>query len=498
VPLSRNAVNLLSQRYCRNGEEPLDVYKRVSVVLSDGDKKLEDDLFYLMSHSYFLPNSPVLFNAGYSNMFHACCTLGIDDNIGSISDFMRNMMIMFKHGAGVGVNYSALRQKDAPLSSGGSSSGIVSLLEYVDKGVDYVKQGGYRRGAAMSILWYWHPEILDFVQKKLKGGLTNMNLSVMVDDQFMEGVINGSPLVYLEPHTGKRIDSKISCSDLLDIISFCAWSCGCPGILFYDRINQDNPYFPEIILQETNPCSESPIPKNSLCTLGSINLSKFVREGKFNYERFEEVIGIAGKTLLNINKLGYYPFSFMEETMKRFNPIGIGVMGFADALIKLGIRYDSEESIGFIRTLGEVYKRKSDFVAPTSFYKRIIAPTGSLSILADCSSGIEPIFSQVFDRHLTVGVIEETRELYKSEYLRVSHEISPDWHLRIQAEWQKWVDGGISKTINMPGYATPKDVKDIYIKAWKAGIKGTTVYRNDSKLDQPLQKKGCSDDTCYL
>lgn len=497
--LSSNAIQLMQKRYCRQGETPENVFNRVAKCLGGDDTNLTDDLYNLISKGIFLPNSPALFNAGYSNMLHACCALGIEDNMESIAKFGYNMQMMFKYGAGVGANYSYLREKDAPLSSGGSSSGVLSLLEVIDKQVDYVKQGGYRRGAAMSILWYWHPEALTFIQSKLKGGLTNMNLSIMVDDKFMQAVENCTEFDIVSPSQG--VIGKMNAADMFDIISFCAWSCGCPGLLFFDRINKDNKFYPELVIDTTNPCSESPIPKDSLCTLGSINLSKFVRNGEFNFERFESVCRTGTQALLNMNKVGWYPFAFMKEAMDKYNPVGLGIMGFADALIKMEVMYDSPGALEFINRLGEVYKAVTDSVATDSFYKRIIAPTGSLSILADCSSGIEPVFADVFERNLTVGKIEETRDIYKSKYCRVSHDISPEWHLKIQAAWQKQVDGGISKTINMPHDATFRDVRDAYMTAWKNNVKGVTCYRNDSKENQVLRKisrPNCSDENCML
>jgi ribonucleoside-diphosphate reductase alpha chain len=496
--ISKNAIQLLKTRYCREGENPEDVYKRTAKALSGGDSAFEDILYNLMLHKYFLPNSPALFNSGFANMMHACCALGIEDNMESIANFQYTLMMMFKYGAGVGVNYSKLRSKDSSLSGGGTSSGILSLMKVTEANTEYVKQGGYRRGANMSLLWYHHPEIIDFVQSKLKGHFPNMNLSVMVDNYFMDRVSTDEYFEMKDPHTLK-VTNKLKYKDFFDILTACAWSCGCPGLVFFDRINQDNKFYPEVIIDTTNPCAESPIPVNSLCCLGSINLSKLVKGNEFNFDKFREVLSNATKALLNMNRIGWYPFDYMKEAMDKFKPIGTGIMGFADALIKLGIYYDSQDCLDFIDTIGKVYKEVTDSVAEDSFYRRIVAPTGSLSILADCSSGVEPIFSEVFERHLTVGKIEETREIYKSQYVRAAHEITPEWHVNIQAQWQKWVDGGISKTINLPYSASIDDVKHAYIQAYKLGCKGITVYRDMSKNEQVLYAKhGCEGETCYL
>jgi ribonucleoside-diphosphate reductase alpha chain len=492
--LSKNAIELLTKRYCRDGENPYTTLARVANNIYYDE---EDELKRDMENGLFFPNSPAIFNAGYSNMMHACCALGIEDNMKSIADFMYNMTMMFKYGAGVGANYSRLRSSGEQLSSGGSSSGVISLMNVIDSLTNYVKQGGYRRGANMSILNFDHPEIINFCNSKLKGGFENMNLSVMVTDDFMNKIDTEDSFRLIDPSSGKDY-GKMKYRDLFDIIAFCAWSCGCPGLLFFDRINKDNPYYPDVIIDTCNPCAESPIPTNSLCCLGSINLSNFVNDKIFDYGMFEEKIKLYTKVLLNMNKIGWYPFDFMKEAMDKFKPIGLGVMGFADALIKMEIYYDSQASLDFIDSVGEIYKNVTDDIAKDSFYKRIIAPTGSLSILADCSSGIEPVFSEIFERNLTVGKIEETRDIYKSRYTRVSHNIEPEWHLKVQAKWQEWVDGGISKTINLPSSASIRDVKNIYRKAWKLGTKGITVYRNMSKDHQVLYAKGCEGETCYL
>jgi ribonucleoside-diphosphate reductase alpha chain len=496
--ISKNAELLLKNRYCHKDESPDHVLVRTANTIGF-DKISRQTIYEDMFNGFFFPNSPAIYNAGFSNMMHACCALGIEDNMKSIADFMYTMTMMFKHGAGVGANYSKLRSKDEKLSSGGSSSGVISLMKVVDSLTDYVKQGGYRRGANMSILDFNHPEIVDFCNTKLKGGLTNMNLSVMLTDDFMNKIDTEDSFQLVDPSSGNNY-GKMKYRDLFDIIAFCAWSCGCPGLLFFDRINRDvnHERYPDVVITTTNPCSESPIPTNSLCCLGSMNLSEFVNKGEFNYQLFEDKVGLYTKALLNMNKIGLYPFDFMKEAMDKWNPIGLGVMGFADALIKMEIYYDSQACLDFIDSVGKIYKDVSEYFAGDSFYQRIIAPTGSLSILADCSSGIEPVFSEIFERDLTVGKIEETRDIYKSKYTRVAHSIEPEWHLKVQAKWQEWVDGGISKTVNLHNGASIRDVKNIFRKAWKLGAKGVTIYRNLSKDKQVLYTKGCDGESCYL
>jgi ribonucleoside-diphosphate reductase alpha chain len=433
-----------------------------------------------MVNGIFLPNSPAIYNAGFTNMYHACCVMPIEDDMKSIAEFKYRTMMMFKYGAGVGTNFSFLREKDAPLSGGGKSSGIVSLMESINGDTEYVKQGGYRRGAFMSILDYDHPEIINFVTRKLRGGLENMNLSVMVDNKFME-----------------QVNKKNH--DLFDIISFCSWMVGCPGLLFFDRINQDNKLYPTQVINATNPCSESPLPDNTLCTLGSINLSELVNGNNFDMDRFIRIIRFVSNILVSLNQNGYYPFPEFQENMLKYNPIGLGIMGFADCLIKLGIYYDSKECLEFIDKIGEVLKRVTNESTSESFYHNILAPTGSLSILADCSSGIEPVFNDVFERNLVAGKFEETRKIYKSQYTRLAHDIEPEWHIKVLAQWQKWIDGGVSKTINMPYDTTVHNVKNAFKLAWKLGCKGITIYRDTSKENQPLRKVvKCEGEECSL
>jgi ribonucleoside-diphosphate reductase alpha chain len=258
--------------------------------------------------------------------------------------------------------------------------------------------------------------------------------------------------------------------------------------------------FPEVVLDTTNPCSEVALPHYGACCLGSINISKFVEKDNFNFDKFQRSVKMGARALLNMNTISFYPLPQIRKQMEDLNPIGLGIMGFADTLIMLGIRYDSKEALDFIKQLSVPYIQGTEDVAPDSFYKRIIAPTGSLSILADCSSGVEPVFAKAFERRLTLGVIEETRDIYKSEFCVTAHQISPDWHLEIQRAWQGVVDGGISKTINMPADASVEDIKQVYTKAWKFGLKGVTIFR-DNSIDGvlvPTERQKCGDEFCNL
>ena len=506
--LSKNAVYLLEKRYCRSGESPEGVFKRVAELLGQGDRKFEERLFEVMSMGIFLPNSPCLFNAGTpGGNLHACYTLAVEDSLDSIFTAVTNMARIFKDGGGVGINYSPLREKGASLSGGGTSSGPLSFMGNFDATVETVKQGGKRRGALIGILYYWHPDIFDFIKVKLIGKLQNFNLSILVDDAFMK-MVDTDKKISLKSPKGYKTES-VRASDIFEVASFTAWCNGDPGLLFYDRINQDNPFFPDIKIDTCNPCSEVALPHYSACCLGSINLSKFIWKNDFNFERFEETSKLGMRALTAMNKISHYPMPEIEEAMTKYNPVGLGVMGFADCLIKLGIKYDSKECLDFIDKLGEVYKKVTDEYSKDTFYfyKRIIAPTGSLSILADCSSGVEPIFDTTFEKRLTIGVIEETKELYKSEHARTAHQVSPEWHVKILAQWQKWVNGGVSKTINLPHDASVNDVRKVYKLAWELGCKGITVFRDGCRGEDGqawvrpntgTKSAKCSDEECVL
>jgi ribonucleoside-diphosphate reductase alpha chain len=505
--LSKNAIYLLNERYCLPGETPEGVFKRTAEAIAQGDKKFEDKIYNYMTNGVFLPNSPCLFNAPHGNL-HACYTLDIQDDITSIFKTVSNMAYIFKPGGGVGINFTPLREKNSPISNGGTSSGVLSFMEVFDKVVDTVKQGGKRRGALMGILNYDHPDIFDFIKVKLTGKLQNFNLSIMVKDEFMklatDTVSRNGEIGLISPKSG--IQGFVKARDIFDLICFASWCNGDPALLFFDRINQDNPFYPNVKIDVCNPCSEVALPPYSACCLGSINLSKFVIKGEFDFEWFFNTCQLAMRFLTTMNNISVYPLPEVKERMEEYNPVGVGIMGFADCLIKLSIKYDSDECLEFIKQLGSVYKEATEsYDDKFHFYRRIIAPTGSLSILADCSSGIEPIFDTTFTRSLTIGRIEEVRDLYKSEYVRTAHDVSPEWHVRILSEWQKWVDGGVSKTVNLPHDASIDDVKLVYTQAWLTGCKGITVYRDGSRNqvlesnNKPKYKTGkCSDETCTL
>ncbi|GAG16854.1 unnamed protein product, partial [marine sediment metagenome] len=248
--------------------------------------------------------------------------------------------------------------------------------------------------------------------------------------------------------------------------------------MFYDRINEDNSLFPKIKIKAVNPCGEVPLPDWTCCNLGAINLSKLVKkDGSFNHKKYQDMLALGIRTLKNINAIGWYPFPEMTKQMKLLDLCGLGFFGFADALIMMGIYYDSKEALKFIDEIAQSYVQITNTKAKGSFYKRSQQPTGSLSIIADCSAGIEPVFERKFTRHLTVGVIPEGKKIYESKYCKTAHEISPESHLAIQARFQQYIDAGISKTINLPSNISVDNVRNIYYSAWKKSCKGITVFR---------------------
>ena len=505
MTLSKNAIYLLQQRYCRNGETPEGVLKRVAETLADKDPKFEERLYEAMVNGVFLPNSPCLFNAGLpKGNLHACYILKVEDDLDSIFSAMHHMAMIFKSGGGVGINFSPLREKGASISQGGTSSGTLSFMGDFDQIVESVKQGGKRRGALIGILNHNHPDIFDFIKIKLTGKLQNFNLSILVTDEFMEQIETDKKISLKSPKG--NIIKTIKAKDIFELACFASWCNGDPALLFFDRINKDNPYYPEVIIDTCNPCSEVAMPHYAACCLGSLNVSKFVWKNDFNFDRFEDNCRMGMRALTTMNKISHYPLPQIVEAMAKYNPVGLGIMGFADCLIKLGIKYDSKECLEFIDKLGKSFKQVTDDYNKDQFYfyKRIIAPTGSLSLLADCSSGIEPVYDTTFERRLTVGVVEETRELYKSEHVRTAHQVDPEWHVKVLAKWQKWVNGGVSKTVNLTNDASVDDIKNIYKMAWKLGCKGVTVYRDGCRDEQVLYGKQrsfagkCSDETCTL
>ena len=352
-------------------------------------------------------------------------------------------------------------------------------------------------GNSMGVIEYDHPEILDFIISKARyTKLENFNLSVLVTDDFMKRVDNDDD-VHLKSRVDRRKTTRtVKARDIFWLAVTYAWANGCPGLLFFDRINKDNPLHPKQSIRATNPCGEVPLFPYESCCLGSMNLSNCITDNDIDFGKLDYLIEKGTYFLMGMNKATQYPDEISQcyEMQNRFFRLGLGVMGFGDMLMKMHVMYDSAETLKIIDKIGR-HMQKAAKYAPLSVATLSIAPTGSLSIVGDCSSGIEPIFAPDYERRVVAGTFKESRN---GEYLRTAHEITYDWHLKILARWQKWIDNGVSKTINLPYDASQTHVADAYKKAWKMGCKGVTIYRDGSKDHQVYYSRKCNGESCHL
>jgi len=566
IKLSDNALRVLERRYLtKDGEgrvieTPQELFRRVARHIASAeltynpkaDVSLYEEAFYqLMKSLEFLPNSPTLMNAGHElGQLSACFVLPIEDSMESIFDAVKYTALIHKSGGGTGFSFSRLRpERDRVGSTGGIASGPVSFMRVFDATTDVIKQGGMRRGANMAILNVEHPNILEFIEaKEDPEALTNFNLSVAVTDAFMKAVKKGTDYNLVNLRTGEVTD-KLSAKEVFKKIVDMAWRTGDPGVVFIDEINRHNPT-PELgKIESTNPCGEQPLLPFESCNLGSINLSKMVayKDGQpyIDYDKLSQTVKLAVRFLDNVIEVNQFPLPEIAKMTKTTRKIGLGVMGFADMLIRLGIPYDSEqglvmaeESAHFIseeadKASIELAQERGVFPAfQGSIYdmpdgprfrnasRTTIAPTGSLSIIANCSSGIEPLFALSYVRHILEGEefievnpyfeeaakkggfyspdlmkqlaegkrlkdIEEVPEEIKRLFV-TAHDISPEWHVKMQAAFQKFTDSAVSKTVNFPHEATPEDVANVYKMAYQEGLKGITIYRDRSRDSQVL------------
>lgn len=562
LKLGLNAIKVLQRRYLRKDETgrvvetPSQLFRRVAHAIALVDRKfgasnvdkIEQVFYDMMSNLEFLPNSPTLMNAGTSlGQLSACFVIPIADNLESIFDAVKATALIHQSGGGTGYSFSRLRPRgDIVKTSGGVASGPVSFMKIFDATTEEIKQGGRRRGANMGILSVYHPDIVEFITAKSKPGfLRNFNISVAVDDKFMRAVLNGNQKINLiNPRNGKTTKS-LPASEVFQLIVSKAWETGDPGMIFLDAINRDNPTPSVGIIEATNPCGEQPLLPYESCNLGSINLTKFVADKTIDWKKLRRTVRDAIHFLDNVIDANKYPLRKISEITHANRKIGLGVMGFAEMLIMLGLRYDSDKAVGIARRLMDFIQETSHEASEElakergSFpnfkksnwrkkgYKRMrnattttIAPTGAISIIAGCSSGIEPLFSISFVRDVMEGTrllevtplfekiarkkgffsaslmakISETGSVQNlgevpsgiKQIFRTALDISPDWHTRIQAEFQKHVDNAVSKTINLSQDASIEDVRRSYLLAWKLKCKGITVYRYGSKLQQVL------------
>jgi len=566
INLTENAIRVLERRYLKKKEEgevietSQELFRRVAKHIASAEllydteadvSSMEEAFYQLMANLEFLPNSPTLMNAGSElGQLSACFVIPVEDSMESIFNAVRYTALIHKSGGGTGFSFSRLRpEKDRVGSTGGIASGPVSFMKVFDTTTDVIKQGGMRRGANMAILNVDHPDILDFIAaKEDPEALTNFNLSVAVTDSFMEAVIKGSDYDLVNPRTGEVTD-RLNAKEVFDKIVDMAWSTGDPGIVFIDEINRRNPTPRLGKIESTNPCGEQPLLPFESCNLGSINLSKMVlcenNQPQIDYAKLSQTIKLAVRFLDDVIDVNQFPLPQISERTKLTRKIGLGVMGFADMLIQLGIPYDSEQALTIAEEVAHFISEEADKASTElaeergifpafegSIYgvpggsqlrnasRTTVAPTGSLSIIAGCSSGIEPIFALTYVRHILDNEEfievnphferlaqkggfysqELTKELAEGKKLSdmqdvpeevkklfvTAHDISPEWHVRMQAAFQKFTDSAVSKTVNFPNEATPSDVAKVYMLAYHECLKGITVYRDRSRESQVL------------
>ncbi|MBI4270050.1 MAG: ribonucleoside-diphosphate reductase, adenosylcobalamin-dependent [Candidatus Rokubacteria bacterium RIFCSPLOWO2_02_FULL_72_37] len=564
------ALRVLRERYLmRDGgevvETPEEMCWRVALSIAAGEarygrspaavREIASAFYDIMVDGYFLPNSPTLMNAGKGNglQYSACYVLPVGDSMEEIFDSVKAAAIIHKSGGGTGFAFSRLRPKDDIVAStGGRASGPVSFLRVFNSATEAVKQGGTRRGANMGILKVDHPDILEFIECKLDGGITNFNISVAATDTFMDALAAGTEYDLSNPHSGQVVD-RLSAKEVFERIVRAAWRTGDPGMVFIDRINASpaNPT-PEIgMVEATNPCGEQPLLPNEACNLGSLNVAKFARRGEsgewsIDWDEMERVVRLAVRFLDDVIEMNPYPLPEIDATVKANRRIGLGIMGWADLLFTLGMSYDSQEAIDLADRLMAFVKEKSHDQSAKlaeergpfpnwsrSIYQNdrpmrnstvtTIAPTGTISMIAGCSSGIEPIFALAFEHRVkqpdgerVLTFVNETFERLAKEQgfysdalmqeiarrgtlhgipgipetagrvFKTSHEIAFEWHVRHQAAFQRYTDNGVSKTINLPNAATEEDVAQAYRLAWEVGCLGITVFRDGCKGEQVL------------
>ena len=566
--LTENSEVVLRRRYLskdREGnvlEDPDGMFRRVARNLSQAELNygpiteeerltVEDEYYGVMRRLEFMPNSPTLMNAGRElQQLSACFVLPVGDSLDSIFERVKETALIHKSGGGTGFSFSRLRPEgDVVGSTGGVASGPVSFINAFDAATDVVKQGGTRRGANMGILNVDHPDILRFIHSKEDGEhLVNFNISVAVTEDFMQRVERDQSYDLVNPRTGD-VTGQLNAREVFQEIVQLAWQTGDPGIVFLDRINRDNPNPQLGTIESTNPCGEQPLLPFESCNLGSLNVARMVKytddDVVMDWDRLAAAVRTGVRMLDSVIDMNNYPLAEIEEMSKKTRRIGMGVMGFSDLLVQLGIRYDSEEALelgGQVmrRIQDETYKASTELAETRgtfpawegSVYNQpgnvrrmrnsapvTIAPTGTISIISGASSGIEPLFALSYVRNVMDNTrlvegnpyfeaVARSEGFYSQELMeqlaqtgtlhdldvpewvkevfRTSHDITPEWHVRMQAAFQKYTDNSVSKTINFPSSATVTDVAEAYRLAYETGCKGITVYRDGSKEGQVL------------
>ncbi len=560
---SENCLAVLQRRYLAKNESgevvetPEEMFRRVANHVASAEKIfnprisasdlriIEEEFYQLIASMEFLPNSPTLMNAGRDlGQLSACFVLPVEDSMDGIFDALKYTALIHKSGGGTGFSFSRLRPRASMVrSTAGTASGPVSFMTVFNAATETVKQGGTRRGANMGIIRVDHPDVEHFIDsKKGENALNNFNISVAVTDAFMDAVKNHEKFDLRDPRNGNVIKQVVA-EQLFDRIIENAWSNGEPGIIFLDQINRSNPT-PEVgLIESTNPCGEQPLLPYESCNLGSINLDHMVQDGEIDWDKLERTVKLAVRFLDDVIEVNRYPLPQIEEMTRANRKIGLGLMGFADLLFQLDVPYNStegikrgEEIMSFIQKKSHRASEelaacrgpfpnftKSTFETPIrNATVTTIAPTGTLSMIADSSGGIEPMFSLVYVKKVMDGQellyinrnfekalkraglfsnelmekisrcksLEEVKEipLPLRRTFVTAFDITPEWHVRMQASFQKYTDNAVSKTINFPHNATVADVKRAYLLAYDLGCKGLTIYRDGSRQEQVLHR----------
>ncbi len=517
---SEEAKQILESRYLKKDkdgnviESPDEMLERVANHIASAEKgedhkKWQKKFLDIMDSLEFLPNSPTLMNSGREiGQLSACFVLPIEDNLAAIFEMVKESALVHKTGGGTGFNFSHLRPANSIVNSTkGVASGPISFMQCFDAATAAVKQGGVRRGANLGILNITHPDIYDFINcKKDITQFQNFNISVGMNGDFLNRAKNNKKHFLINPFN-KENKVSVEAKKLMDIICQNIWENGEPGVIFLDTINKTNPISWYGKIDSCNPCGESPLLPYESCNLGSIDVSKFFKDGDINWNRLLKVVEIAIRFLDDVIDVNKYPRIKIARKTLSTRKIGLGIMGWADLLIAMKVKYDSEEALGLaeklmstinnqaLRASEQLAKEKGYFPAFNKIVKRrnavltVIAPTGTLSILAGCSSSIEPIFAKKFTKKVLGNVKIDLSKKHKDEigdYFVTALDISPEWHVRMQAAFQKYVSGAVSKTINLPYDAKVEEVRDSIYLAYELGCKGLTLYRNGTR-EAPIE-----------
>ena len=564
MELSKNALTVLERRYLiKNGEGVVietveELFRRVAGAIAASDRRydenadceaLADSFYRMMTNLEFLPNSPTLMNAGRPlGQLSACFVLPVEDTMEGIFETIKQAALIHKSGGGTGFSFSRLRPCGSAVNStGGVASGPISFMKVFNMATEAVKQGGTRRGANMGILRVDHPDIMEFIHCKTNNKeITNFNISVGLTEKFMNAVEAGKDYELVDPHGG-RVTGTLNAREVFECIVDAAWHNGEPGIIFLDRLNRDNVVPKAGEIESTNPCGEQPLLPYESCNLGSINLTKMLREENgvysFDWDKLKATAKKAVHFLDNVIDANKYPLKEIDFMTKQTRKVGLGVMGWADALLRLKIPYNSEQAVRLaetvMRAVTEAGREESRELAKArgtvplfqestldqelpqrNATVTTIAPTGTLSLLASCSSGVEPIFGYVYIRNIMDGTemievnpilreVLEERGLYSDELMKKiakqgslegieeipeeirrvfvsAHEVSPEFHIRMQAAFQRHTDNAVSKTVNFCNSATREEVAEVYKLAFRLGCKGVTIYRDGSRSEQVL------------